>query len=91
MRGGALGYLVGPLSVKWLGFTGSGAGVHRAWRCSAAALVFRFSWSHVAERIGARIDGLFESRREKREIAQDLAFGKQAAPRARGDLGPRAR
>jgi len=76
--GGVLGYLVGPLSVRWLGFAGSalvaiGLGV------IGSALVFRFSWGHVAERIGGWIDGFIESRREKREIAEDLAFGQQAA------------
>jgi S-DNA-T family DNA segregation ATPase FtsK/SpoIIIE len=76
--GGVLGYLVGPLSVRWLGFAGSalvaiGLGV------IGSALVFRFSWGHVAERIGSWIDGFIESRREKREIAEDLAFGQQAA------------
>ncbi len=76
--GGALGYLVGPLGVKWLGFTGSGL-VFVALAVLGAAVVFRFSWSHVAERLGGRIDGLIVSRREKREIAQDLAFGQQAA------------
>ena len=76
--GGALGYLVGPFAVKWLGFTGSGlafiAGV-----VLAAAAVFRFSWAHVAEGIGARILGFFEARREQREMQEDLAFGQQAA------------
>ena len=76
--GGALGYLVGPLAVKWLGFTGSGL-VCIALVVLGSALVFRFSWSHVAERVGASIVGFIESRREKREIAQDLAFGQQAA------------
>jgi DNA segregation ATPase FtsK/SpoIIIE, S-DNA-T family len=76
--GGALGYLVGPWGVKWLGFTGSGL-VFVALVVLGAAVVFRFSWGQVAERLGARIDGLIESRREKREIAQDLAFGQQAA------------
>ncbi|NPC54681.1 DNA translocase FtsK [Caenimonas soli] len=76
--GGALGYLIGPLGVKWLGFTGSGL-VFVALVVLGAAVVFRFSWSHVAERLGARIDGFIESRREKREIAQDLAFGQKAA------------
>jgi DNA segregation ATPase FtsK/SpoIIIE, S-DNA-T family len=76
--GGALGYLVGPWGVKWLGFTGSGL-VFVALVVLGAAVVFRFSWGHVAERLGARIDGFIESRREKREIAQDLAFGQQAA------------
>jgi S-DNA-T family DNA segregation ATPase FtsK/SpoIIIE len=76
--GGALGYLVGPLAVKWLGFTGSGL-VSIALLVLAAGVVFRFSWSHVAERIGAAIDGFIESRREKREIAEDLALGQRAA------------
>jgi S-DNA-T family DNA segregation ATPase FtsK/SpoIIIE len=76
--GGALGYLMGPMAVKWLGFTGSGL-VCVALVVLGAGLVFRFSWSHVAERVGAVIVGFIESRREKREIAQDLAFGQQAA------------
>jgi S-DNA-T family DNA segregation ATPase FtsK/SpoIIIE len=76
--GGALGYLIGPVAVKWLGFTGSGL-VCIALAVLGSALVFRFSWSHVAERVGAAIVGFVESRREKREIAQDLAFGQQAA------------
>ncbi|MBI2772126.1 MAG: DNA translocase FtsK 4TM domain-containing protein [Burkholderiales bacterium] len=76
--GGALGYLMGPAGVKWLGFTGSGL-VFVALVVLGAALVFRFSWSHVAERLGARIDNFIESRKEKRERAQDLAFGQQAA------------
>lgn len=76
--GGALGYLVGPASVRWMGFTGSAlfaiaAGV------IGSALVFRFSWTQIAERIGARAYSLFESRREKREMAADIALGKQAA------------
>lgn len=76
--GGALGYLVGPTAVKWLGFTGSGL-VAIALLVLAAAIVFRFSWSHVAERIGGAIDAFIESRREKREIAEDLALGQRAA------------
>jgi DNA segregation ATPase FtsK/SpoIIIE, S-DNA-T family len=76
--GGALGYLVGPWSVKWLGFTGSGL-VGVALLVLSAAVVFRFSWSYVAERLGARLDALLAARREKREIAQDLALGQQAA------------
>ncbi|WP_295978620.1 DNA translocase FtsK [uncultured Variovorax sp.] len=76
--GGALGYLVGPASVRWLGFTGS-ALVAIAGGVIGSALVFRFSWSLIAERIGARFYSLFESRREKRELAADIAMGKQAA------------
>jgi S-DNA-T family DNA segregation ATPase FtsK/SpoIIIE len=76
--GGVLGYLVGPLSVKWMGFTGS-ALIAIAAGVIGSALVFRFSWSQIAERIGARAYSLFESRREKREIAEDIALGRQAA------------
>ncbi len=76
--GGVLGYLMGPLSVKWLGFAGSGL-IAIALGVLGAAVVFRFSWGHVAERLGSWLLGLIESRREKREIAQDKAFGQQAA------------
>ncbi len=75
--GGVLGYFVGPLSVRWLGFTGS-ALVAIAAGVIGSALVFRFSWTQIAERIGSRVYSLFEWRREKREIAQDIALGKQA-------------
>ena len=76
--GGILGYLVGPLSVRWLGFTGSGL-VAIALGLAGSALVFRFSWGHVAERLGAWLHFQIESRREKREVAQDIALGQQAA------------
>ncbi len=76
--GGALGFIAGPLGEKWLGFTGSGL-VFVALLVLGAALVFRFSWSHVAERIGATIDGFVQSRRARREIAEDLVLGQRAA------------
>ncbi|HWS05128.1 MAG TPA: DNA translocase FtsK 4TM domain-containing protein [Burkholderiaceae bacterium] len=76
--GGALGYLFGPASVKWLGFTGSGLSAIVA-AVLGAALVFRFSWGQLAERIGAGLDVLVTSRRERREIEEDLELGKQAA------------
>ncbi len=76
--GGVLGYLAGPTSVKWLGFTGSGL-VWIAVGVIAASVVFSFSWAHTAQRVGAWIDELIESRREKREIAEDLAVGRVAA------------
>ncbi len=76
--GGALGFLVGPAGVKWLGFAGSGL-VAIAMGLVGSALVFRFSWAHVAERIGAWLHARVESRREKREIAEDLVMGQQAA------------
>jgi S-DNA-T family DNA segregation ATPase FtsK/SpoIIIE len=64
------------------GFTGSGL-VFIALTVLGAALVFRFSWSHVAERVGAWIDGLIESRREKREMAEDLAWASRPPASAR--------
>ncbi|MEJ8815821.1 DNA translocase FtsK 4TM domain-containing protein [Variovorax ureilyticus] len=75
--GGVLGYFVGPASVKWMGFTGS-ALIAIACGVIGSALVFRFSWGQIAERIGARLYSLFEMRRERREIAQDIAMGRQA-------------
>ena len=76
--GGAIGFLVGPPAVQWLGFTGSGL-LALALLVLCTGVVFRFSWGHVAERIGGRIEALVQARREKREIAQDVAFGQQAA------------
>jgi len=76
--GGVLGYVVGPASMQWLGFTGSGlAGIVLA--VLGAGLVFRFSWGHLAEGLGARIDALVQSGRARREVARDLAEGKRAA------------
>src|SRR6478672_578094 len=69
--GGALGFLVGPAAVQWLGFTGSGL-LAVAVMVVCTSIVFRFSWGHVAERIGGRIEALVRKRREKREIAQDV-------------------
>ena len=76
--GGVLGYLGGPIAVQWLGFTGS-ALLGIAVLVLGMALAFRFSWSQLAERIGAGLYALIESRRERREMAQDLALGQQAA------------
>ncbi|KQR50306.1 DNA translocase FtsK [Acidovorax sp. Leaf160] len=76
--GGVLGHAMGSMGVKWLGFTGSGlVGVMLV--VLGAALVFRFSWGHVAERLGGRIDGMVQFGRAKREKARDVAVGKRAA------------
>ena len=82
--GGVLGYWLGPLSVHWLGFTGS-ALVAIGLSVAGSAMVFRFSWGQVAEHIGAWLDNFIESRRSRREIAEDLVLGQQAA-REREDL-----
>jgi S-DNA-T family DNA segregation ATPase FtsK/SpoIIIE len=75
--GGVLGYLVGPFSLRWFGVSGS-ALVSIGAALVGTALVFRFSWAQVAERLGAWLFELIESRREKRELEQDLALGQQA-------------
>ena len=82
--GGVLGYLLGPLCVDWLGFTGTALAAI-ALVVVGTALVFRFSWARVAERLGAWLFSWIETQREQREVAQDLALGEQAAlARAQG-------
>ena len=83
--GGAVGYWVGPLAMKWLGFAGSGLAAI-AIGVIGSALVFNFSWMQVAERIGSWFAGAIESLRERRELAQDMQLGQQAMrERARDD------
>ncbi len=76
--GGVIGYLAGPFGVKWLGFTGSGL-MWVAVGVIGAGLVFRFSWTHVAERIGQKLDAVLALRRAKIEREEDLAVGQRAA------------
>ena len=76
--GGVLGYFVGPFSVHWLGFAGSTL-LAIALGLVGSALAFRFSWGHVAERLGGWLSVQIESRREQREVAQDVALGQQAS------------
>jgi S-DNA-T family DNA segregation ATPase FtsK/SpoIIIE len=75
--GGALGYGLGLWSVRWLGFAGSGL-VAIVLGVVGCALVFRFSWMQVAERLGAWAYSFIEQQREKREVAQDMEIGLQA-------------
>ena len=76
--GGALGSVLGPVGMRWLGFTGSGL-VAILLGLVGAALAFRFSWGNVAERIGAMLHAQLEASRKKREVVQDKALGQQAA------------
>ena len=76
--GGIVGYVLGPWGVQWLGFSGSGL-VAIALGLVGTSLVFRFSWGQVAERLGAWLYLQVESRRNQREVAQDIALGQQAA------------
>ncbi|WP_312758918.1 DNA translocase FtsK 4TM domain-containing protein, partial [Pulveribacter sp.] len=81
--GGVLGYVAGPLAVKWLGFTGSGlAGVMLV--VLGAGLVFHFSWGLLAERLGARIDAVVQAGRARRERVRDAAVGRRAARERQG-------
>ncbi|HWP20951.1 MAG TPA: DNA translocase FtsK 4TM domain-containing protein, partial [Burkholderiaceae bacterium] len=75
--GGVLGYGLGQLSVKLLGFLGSGV-----WWIAllvvGMAMALRFSWIRVAERLGAWIEGWRHHREVKREMREDLRLGEKA-------------
>ncbi|ACB33029.1 cell divisionFtsK/SpoIIIE [Leptothrix cholodnii SP-6] len=75
--GGMLGATLGPVSMKWLGFAGSGV----AWivvLLIGLSWAFRFSWVVMAERIGAAVEGLRERRVERLERAEDERIGQRA-------------
>jgi S-DNA-T family DNA segregation ATPase FtsK/SpoIIIE len=75
--GGVFGYMMGFHAVKWLGFAGSGL-IGICVFVLGAAMVFGFSWGQLAEGLGARLDGLVQFGRERREIAKDVSVGKKA-------------
>jgi DNA segregation ATPase FtsK/SpoIIIE, S-DNA-T family len=75
--GGVLGYLLGPLSTRWLGFVGSGVG-WIALLVLASALALRFSWLRWADAIGTRLDSLRERRADRKEIEEDRRVGEVA-------------
>ncbi|KQW66819.1 DNA translocase FtsK [Methylibium sp. Root1272] len=75
--GGVLGYAIGGLSMKAIGFTGSGV----FWIAALVLglpLALRFSWSAVAEQLGSSLEGLREKRQERIERAEDIRLGEQA-------------
>jgi S-DNA-T family DNA segregation ATPase FtsK/SpoIIIE len=75
--GGVLGYAIGGLSMKAIGFTGSGV----FWIAALVLglpLALRFSWSAVAEQLGSALEGLREKRQERIERAEDIRLGEQA-------------
>ena len=78
VSGGVLGYLVGPSSLSWLGFNGSGL-IFIVFGVVGVSWVFRFSWGQTAENIGAWVDGLIVAWRERREREEDRAYGLVAA------------
>ncbi|WP_082532592.1 DNA translocase FtsK [Pelomonas sp. Root1237] len=75
--GGLVGYALGPLGMRGLGFAGSGV-VWIVLLLTGMAWAFRFSWGHLAERIGERIEQLREKRIEQREMKADQKAGEQA-------------
>ncbi len=75
--GGVLGYTLGPLSMKLLGFAGSGV-LWIATLLAGLSLAFRFSWLALAEAIGARLEGVREQRVERIERAEDQRLGAAA-------------
>jgi len=76
--GGILGFVVGTLGAKWLGFNGSGL-LFIVFLLVGVSWVFRFSWLAVAEALGERVEGLFLQWQQRREMAKDLALGQAAA------------
>jgi S-DNA-T family DNA segregation ATPase FtsK/SpoIIIE len=76
--GGVVGYVLGPLSMRWLGFAGSGV-LWIALLVVGSAMALRFSWLHLADAIGAGFDRLRESRQGKREADEDRRLGELAA------------
>jgi len=75
--GGVLGYELGQLSMRWLGFAGSGV-----WwivvLVLGVAMALRFSWLQLADGIGARLERLREKRETLIERIEDLRVGEAA-------------
>jgi len=75
--GGVLGVTLGPLSVRWLGFAGSGVLWIAALVVGMAASL-RFSWVELADAIGERFDALRERRADRKEREEDRRIGERA-------------
>jgi S-DNA-T family DNA segregation ATPase FtsK/SpoIIIE len=75
--GGVLGYVLGPLSVKWLGFAGSGV-LWIAALVLGLSLALAFSWVQVADALGGWIEAIGERRQERIERAEDKRLGEKA-------------
>ncbi len=69
--GGVLGLVAGGLSMRWLGFAGSGVLWIAAW-VLGLSLAFQFSWGRVADRLGLWIEGLWQRQAVAREVKEDL-------------------
>ena len=75
--GGVLGAVLGPSSMRLLGFVGSGV-LWIVLLLLALAWAFRFSWVGLAEHIGGWFDGWRERRQVSRKEAEDKRIGAQA-------------
>ena len=76
--GGVLGYTLGAMSMRWLGFAGSGV-MWIAALVVGLSLALRFSWLDLADGIGERLDRLRETRQGRRELQEDKRLGEAAA------------
>jgi DNA segregation ATPase FtsK/SpoIIIE, S-DNA-T family len=76
--GGVLGYTLGPFSMHWLGFAGSGV-LWIAMLVTGLAMALRFSWLQLADAIGERFDRLRQTRQGKRDAEEDRRLGEMAA------------
>ncbi len=72
--GGVLGFTLGPWSMRWLGFAGSGV-LWIALLLVGLSLALRFSWLRLADAVGARVDGLRARRADLREQEEDRRVG----------------
>ncbi|MBW8778058.1 MAG: DNA translocase FtsK 4TM domain-containing protein, partial [Burkholderiales bacterium] len=75
--GGILGYFLGPLSMRHLGFVGSGV-LWIALLVIGMSGALRFSWPRLADGIGGWIDGRRAHRAVARERAEDERIGEMA-------------
>jgi DNA segregation ATPase FtsK/SpoIIIE, S-DNA-T family len=72
--GGVVGYTLGPWSMKWLGFAGSGV-LWIVMLVTALPLALRFSWIRLADGIGSWIETVRERRAAKLEQDEDRRVG----------------
>jgi len=90
--GGVLGLALGPMSMHWLGFAGSGV-LWIAVLVAGMGLALGFSWVALADFIGERFDqlrlrrqGLFEQREDRRIGEQALRERELATDEIRLDV-----
>ena len=73
---GVLGVTLGPLSMTWLGFAGSGV-LWIVGGVMGSALALRFSWLHAADALGRWLDTWRERRQVRADAAEDRRIGEQ--------------